>query len=267
MVNIADLINVAIENGYNEEMAVAKASQDVILLMFSKSRFNRNVTIKGGVVMRTISNDARRATVDIDLDLIKYPLTIKGIKELIKELNGIEGVKIKIVGKVEDLKHQDYNGKRVFLDIKDKFNNSLKSKVDIGVHKFLSIHQDEYCFDISSSEEGTSLLINSKEQMFTEKLKSLLRFGYLSTRFKDVYDLFYLCDFVDIKELKHRFDVLIFDDQKMREKSITQIVERVKNIFANEIYLKNLNTSNKNWISIKNEIVLDKIIRFLEYIS
>ena len=173
MINILELSTKVKNEGYSEEMAEAKLCQDIILLLLSKSKFNKSITIKGGVVMRSLSNDIRRATIDIDLDLIRYPLTIQGIRELIKELSGIEGINIKIVGKIEDLKHQDYNGKRVFIDIQDSFNNYLSSKIDIGVHKYLSLEQDEYCFDIAASSEGASLLINSKEQMFTEKLKSL----------------------------------------------------------------------------------------------
>ena len=43
---------------------------------------NKNVTIKGGVVMYGLSNDKRRATRDLDLDFIKYSLAIiKIIKE------------------------------------------------------------------------------------------------------------------------------------------------------------------------------------------
>ena len=32
-------------------------------------------------------------------------------------------------------------------------------------------------------------VVNSKEQIFVEKLKSLLKLGVVSTRYKDVYDL------------------------------------------------------------------------------
>lgn len=56
--------------GYKNADAVAKVAQDIILLKISKSRFNKNVTIKGGVVMHSISNDLRRATRDLDLDFI-----------------------------------------------------------------------------------------------------------------------------------------------------------------------------------------------------
>lgn len=263
MINIAELSNKVKEEGYVEEMAEAKLCQDIILLVLSKSRFNKSITIKGGVVMRSLTNDVRRATIDIDLDLIRYPLTAKGIRELIRGINGIEGIEIKIVGKIEDLRHQDYNGKRVHVNIEDSFGNSLFSKIDIGVHKYLSLEQVEYCFDISASNEGASLLINSKEQMFTEKLKSLLRFGSLSTRFKDIYDLFYLSGLVSKTELLTCFDILIFNDPKTREKTIQDVVRRVQNTFNNEMFLHNLSTSNKNWVGIDNKSVLNEIMLFL----
>ena len=51
------------------------------------------------------------------------------------------------------------------------------------------IEQEEYCFDITYDDEGASLLINSNEQMLSEKLRSLLKFRTFSTRFKDIYEL------------------------------------------------------------------------------
>lgn len=51
------------------------------------------------------------------------------------------------------------------------------------------IEQEEYCFDITYDDEGASLLINSNEQMLSEKLRSLIKFGTFSTRFKDIYEL------------------------------------------------------------------------------
>ena len=50
------------------------------------------------------------------------------------------------------------------------------------------IEQEEYCFDIAY-DEGASLLINSNEQMLSEKLWSLLKFATFSARFKDIYEL------------------------------------------------------------------------------
>ena len=260
MINISELAEKVKQEGYSEENAEAKLCQDIVLYLVSKSRFSRNITIKGGVVMRSISNNTRRATQDLDMDLIRYPLTAGGIRSLIKELSGVDGIKIKIVGKIEDLKHQDYNGKRVYVDVEDTFGNYLSSKIDIGVHKYLSLEQIDYCFDIAASLDGVSLLINSPEQMLTEKLKSLLRFGALSTRFKDVYDIYYLFHHISSIKLLDCFKTLIFEDTNMREKNIDDILRRVSLTFKNDTYLQNLNTSNKNWLDVDNGIVLQFII-------
>ena len=62
---------------------------------------NKNVTIKGGVVMYGLSNDKRRAT--RDLDFIKYSLADKSIKTFINTLNLVnDGIKIYIDGDIKE---------------------------------------------------------------------------------------------------------------------------------------------------------------------
>lgn len=60
--------------GYSELLAEARVCQDIILKAISEGSLNRNVTIKGGVVMRSITGDVRRSTRDIDFDFIRYYL-------------------------------------------------------------------------------------------------------------------------------------------------------------------------------------------------
>ena len=73
-----------IKNGYNPINASAKICQDIILSKISKSTLNKIVTIKGGVVMHSLSNDKRRATKDIDLDFIRYSLDNDSIQNFIR---------------------------------------------------------------------------------------------------------------------------------------------------------------------------------------
>lgn len=93
-----------------------------------------------------------------------------------------------MMGKIDALKHQDYHGKRIYIHIEDNDGDFVESKIDIGVHKDLSIDQEEYCFDICLDDNGANLLMDSKEQMFTEKWRSLLKFGTFSRRYKDIFD-------------------------------------------------------------------------------
>lgn len=67
--NIREEIDKIREEGYNEANAEARLCQDILLKAISESSLKRNVTIKGGVVMRNLSKSARRATQDIDLDV------------------------------------------------------------------------------------------------------------------------------------------------------------------------------------------------------
>ena len=164
-----------IELGYTRPNAIAKVCQDVILNLISKSTYFKNVTIKGGVVMHSISNDKRRATRDIDLDFIKYSLDDSSIINFIKKLNNNkDGITIKINGNIEKLHHQDYDGKRVNIIVSDSYNNIMNTKLDIGVHKNFDITQEEYCFDLDAINSTANLFVNSCEQIFIEKLKSLL---------------------------------------------------------------------------------------------
>ena len=189
MIKIYELINNAKQSGYNEANAEAKVCQDIILSLISKCNFNKNITVKGGVVMRFISNNIRRATQDLDLDFIRYPLEEKSIRDFIKRLNSIGDVSIKIIDPIQELKQQDYNGKRINIEITDNDKTTLKTKIDLGVHKQMDIVQEEFCFELGTDDEGVCLLINSKEQMLTEKLRSILKFGSFSTRYKDVFDI------------------------------------------------------------------------------
>ena len=76
-----------INEGYDFLDASAKVCEDIILVKISKSSLNRNIIVKGGVVMHNISKDSRRATRDLDMDFIKYSLDDNSIKAFIEKLN------------------------------------------------------------------------------------------------------------------------------------------------------------------------------------
>lgn len=75
MANLEELAWTVRNDGYSEVNAEAKVCQDVVLKAISNTSLSRNVTIKGGVVMRSITGSTRRATQDMDLDFIRYSLS------------------------------------------------------------------------------------------------------------------------------------------------------------------------------------------------
>jgi predicted nucleotidyltransferase component of viral defense system len=264
MMNLQEEIEKLMNEGYSAANASARVCQDIILYGIANGSMNRNVTIKGGVVMRNISNNSRRATQDIDLDFIRYSISDESIKAFISQLYMMDGMKITLKTPIIELKHKDYKGKRVFLDITDEFGNTVNSKIDIGVHKDLDITQEEYCFDICFQEDGASLLMNSREQIVTEKLKSFLRYGSRSTRYKDVFDICYLSDGLDKDKLLKYIQRYIFDDPSLPVHNVQEISNRIERVFTDTSFIRGIRTSRKNWMDISIEEALEKDIAFIK---
>ena len=264
MIDLNKMIKAEIAKGYDDANAQAKVCQDIVLKAIASSPLSHNITIKGGVVMRSKTRSVRRATQDLDMDFIRYSLADEAIDEFISYLNCLEGIDIKRHGSIEELKQQDYKGKRVYIKISDSTSNSLISKLDLGVHNKLDIKQDEYCFDVAFDDEGASLLINSNEQMFSEKLRSLLRFGTVSTRYKDIFDMYFLKDNIDKDKLRICMDLYVYRDPKMREKEKEDVVRRVESVFQNKAYFNRLNNSDKKWLDEDLNVILGELIIFLK---
>ena len=256
-----------IDNGFSFTNASAKICQDIILNKIAKSKMNKNVTIKGGVVMYAVSNDKRRATRDLDLDFIKYSLADESIKKFIDTLNLVDdGIKIYIDGEILELHHQDYKGKRINVVLKDENDFNVSAKLDIGVHKNFDIKQDEYCFNLEAINESATLIINSKEQIVCEKLKSLLRFGIRTTRYKDIFDIYYLINKTDINkdDLLNIMNTLIIEDTTMRENNIHDIIKNLDITLNNNIFKQSLSDARNNWLEISVNQVINNVIDYFK---
>ena len=148
---IADMMRRNEDAGYRGANLTAKVCQDIVLEAIAKSTLSRNVTIKGGVVMRELTGDVRRATQDMDIDFIRYSLRDDAIDTFVEKLNVMDGVTFKRIGDITELSHQDYHGKSITVTVTDNDGVSVQSKIDLGVHTHLDVKQEEFCFDIAYS--------------------------------------------------------------------------------------------------------------------
>jgi len=269
VINLLESIDFYLEKGYEDAYATSKVAQDIILSKIAKSNYRNNITVKGGVVMFNITNDKRRATVDIDIDLIRYSLEDKSILLLFDKLNQIDdGIKIIVNKKIKPLKHQDYHGKRVNIVLKDSFGNQIETKIDIGVHNNLDIEQEEYMFNFEVFNNSMTLLINTKEQIFVEKLLSMLKHGIRTTRYKDIYDFYYLITEGNMdKSLLIRLVNIYCIGDNSKISTIDDITNEVRKIFNNSYFLENVQNSRYNWIEEDIHIVLDTILDFIKQLE
>ena len=120
------------EEGYSCLNATARVCQDVILSKLAASGMRDRVTVKGGVLMCALSGSGRRATQDIDLDFVRYPMTDASICSFVSALSNLgDGVTVRIAGEIEELSQQDYKGRRVNLKVSDG-RSTFDTKLDLG---------------------------------------------------------------------------------------------------------------------------------------
>ena len=269
--NLDDIRNSYLADGISFINAGSRTCQDVVLALIGESHLAKNVTIKGGVVMQHLSGSNRRATQDLDFDFIKYSLNEQSIMSFIDNLSGqTEEISISIIAPFEDLKHQDYNGKRVYIRITDITGTSIDTKLDIGVHKNLEMEQDLFCFDLSKLDDSVTLLINTKEQIFVEKLKSLLKFGVLSTRYKDIFDMYWLIAHGDISNeiVLRDIKLIVFNDKTMSIKNMTDVLTRIDATLSNTDFIKSIGRHKRhNWLEVKPEHIVIVLLDYFKLLN
>jgi predicted nucleotidyltransferase component of viral defense system len=129
--NLQEMLDKTQNDGYQVQDARAKVCQDIVLKAIAESSLSRNVTIKGGVVMRSITGNVRRATQDMDIDFIRYSLSDESIDIFIQKINCLPDITIERIGKITELNQQDYHGKSVKILITDQNGASIESKIDL----------------------------------------------------------------------------------------------------------------------------------------
>ncbi len=258
MESLAEIRDSYIADGLVYEQARARTAQDAMLDLIAKSDLARNVTVKGGVLMQHVSNDTRRATTDFDLDFVRFSIADDSIRKFIGALSdGSSTFSIRMTGKIEQLKHQDYSGKRIHVVISDAQGSSIDTKVDIGVHNLVSPDLAEICFDLGKLDDAVTILADSNEQVVAEKLRSLLRIGAASTRYKDVFDIYYLLckKGVRERELDDAVRALVIEDPTMRERSYGDIANRLSRVFGDRRFKRELSRAKNNWLEISPDKV------------
>lgn len=148
--------------------------------------------------------------------------------------------------------------------ITDKYNYSISSKVDIGVHNNFNLEQEDCFLDICFQDDAIKLLINYREQIIVEKLKSLLRFMSNNTRYKDVFDICFLLGDCDAGILKKYFKIIIYSDNTMPVSDDEELLNRLEKLFENAKYMSKLNASNKNWLDISPDEAVSEILEYFK---
>lgn len=263
--NVDELVTKYKNLGNDFKNAKNLAAEEILITAISKSELLEHLTLKGGIVMYNITKNNRRVTKDIDFDLIHYSIDDESIEKFVFILNSTgKDFSFSINGTIDELNHEDYKGKRINLLIKDMDGGQLTIKLDIGVNTYNSISQNLIIFDFQNDGNTIRINANSANQIFSEKLLSLARHGVLSTRYKDLFDMYYLIS-NSLIESQKVFEMLslFLNNSTIKPNNIDELKSIIMFTLNDTEFLNLASKSFNRWIDVPIEEIANKIICFI----
>jgi predicted nucleotidyltransferase component of viral defense system len=266
MKTIKELILKYVNSGYSIATSRNLSAEEIILKKISESDMTDKIALKGGIVLFNLTHNARRATRDIDFDFIRYSIDENSIRLFIKKLNqNNDGFKVEIQGAIKQLHQEDYQGVRIHIVITDVDKDALNLKMDVGVHAYLDIEQQNISFSFAENKKEVLLQVNPPEQIFAEKMMSLARLGPISTRYKDIYDMYYLTTLSSFNKSKLKTVFSCFFMKSKREPhDFVSLIERITLTLENAMFKRESENISNKWLDVDYEEVKRVLLITLE---
>ncbi len=170
--------------------------QQCFLERLSHSKYNRRFILKGGLLFYGLEPLLSRPTKDIDLlgkGLRNQP---EKIAEILQEILAIE-LPDGVIFLTKNMRYEiiaerkAYSGVRVFIPA--ELNNARHVlQIDIGFGDTIVPAPVSFDFPSLLKDKSVKLFAYSWSSVIAEKFEAIVRFGDLSSRMKDYYDIFYL---------------------------------------------------------------------------
>lgn len=216
---LAKLKNKAKISGISYQQCLQLFMQEEFLRKLSKSGYEDNLILKGGLFIYTLTNFESRATIDVDFLLRGFSNSIEDVKSMIGKIietsTGNDFVSMTAKGFEEISPQRKYHGisTQIIGQIK---NVRVPFNVDIGVGDIIVPKAEERKINTQLPDfEKPVIKTYSLESTIAEKFDAILQRFELTGRMKDFYDIYYLARTFDFEGTKLR--AAIFETLKKRE--------------------------------------------------
>ena len=266
---LAKLKNKAKASGISYQQCLQLFMQEEFLRKLSKSEYDNNLVLKGGLFIYTLTNFESRATIDVDFLLRGFSNSMEDVKSLIGKIidtpTGNEFISMTAKGFEEILPQRKYHGISVQIIGQIK-NVRVPFNVDIGVGDIIVPKAEERTINTQLPDfEKPMIKTYSLESTIAEKFDAILQRFELTGRMKDFYDIYYLARTFNFEGVK--LQAAIF--QTLQKRGTTYDRDSFKRIVAlaeDEVMQKRWRFFLKN---IKDDTlefskVIDEIQKFLE---
>ncbi len=266
---LAKLKNKSKTSGISYQQCLQLFVQEEFLRKLSKSGYEDNLILKGGLFIYTLTNFESRATIDVDFLLRAVSNSIEDVKVLIEKIintpTGNDYISMTAKGFEEISPQRKYHGisAQIIAQIK---NIRVPFNVDIGVGDVIVPCAEERAINTQLPDfEAPVIKTYSLESTIAEKFDAILQRFELTGRMKDFYDIYYLARSFDFDGAK--LQAAIFETLQRRGTSYDRdSFKRVVTLAEDEdmqkrwkYFLKNIKDG-----TLEFAVVIDELQEFLE---
>lgn len=170
--------------------------QEEFLRRVSQSRYKKNLVLKGGLLLYSMSGFTTRPTVDSDYLLKNHPNDLVAIDRLVREIISVgnqSSLVSLVVRSIEPIRaHSKYPGVRANM-LGMIGTTKTPFSVDFGVGDVVIPSPIERVLPVLLREfEKPIVWTYSLESVIAEKLDAIITLMELTGRMKDFYDIYYL---------------------------------------------------------------------------
>ena len=261
---LARLKNKSKQSGKDYQLHMQLFCQEELLRRISKSTYNENFVLKGGLLIYTLSGFEGRSTVDMDFLLRHIENSMENVQSVVEEIIHIETgndyITYEITGCEKISVDKKYNGISIQLIAKIA-NTRTPLHMDFGIGDVIVPESETRRIMTQLDDfEEVDISTYSLESTVAEKVDAILQRFELTSRMKDFYDIYYIGSNFDFKG-----EVLFnaIKDTVHNRGTVLELdsFDRIDNLRNNEVLLRRWSAFQKKFLI---ELSFEEAIKFLD---
>ena len=198
---LARLKNKAKETGRPFQLHLQLFCQEEFLRRLAASKYAQNLVLKCGLFIYTLTNFESRATVDVDFLLRQLPGTVEDVKEIVDEIIAVDCGNdfITFTSRGFEMISPQRKYKGVSFQLVGHIKNTRTPfDVDFGIGDVIIPTSQSRMIPVQlDGFDSPEVMTYSLESTIAEKFDALLQRMELTSRMKDIYDIYYLATMFD----------------------------------------------------------------------
>ena len=186
--------NLARLKNANPQILLRMYMMERFLERLSLSKYKNNFIMKGGTLVASMVGVDLRATMDLDVTIKGFTLSIEETKEIIINicsLHNEDNIRFTVKDISNIMDEADYNGLRVSM-LAEYERISIPLKIDISTGDVITPQAIEYQYKLLLEDRYIELLSYNLETVLAEKFDTIVERDISNTRMRDFYDIYVL---------------------------------------------------------------------------